>query len=547
MYFSPSSGSYALGSTISISVYSNSSDQPMNAASGAVSFPADKLQVESLSKSGSFISLWVQEPSYSNQSGKVNFEGIVLNPGYVGSKGKILTINFKVKAAGEASLGISSGLILANAGQGTNILSGSGSASLKLGEGKPVPPLPPPPPEITGKPAAPKVLSTTHEKSERWYAFRDAKFSWALPEKVTKARLLIDTDPLSSPSVIYSPAVSEKEVADLEDGVWYFHAQLYNKNGWGETTHFRFQVDTEKPTRFNISSSDSVSDLSPRKKFIFDAQDKPSGIDYYEVRVDNKEAEIWRDDGKHEYEASVIDPGDHILVVKAVDFAGNYLVDSVQFTVDALNPPIISEYAKKLKVGEPLVIKGETYPDSRVIVWLQNGANTPISRMVLSDGQGQFIFSPTEELKEGQYRFWAEAITKNEARTQASDLLGFSIYQPQLFKVGSVAVNVLAVIIPLLAMVVFLGTMLYLIWHKSKAVQKQMKMKFIDSGLTLRAFELLRVDIGKDIKLLERTKMRRILTQEEQAILIQLKTDWEAVNKISPTNAVEFKTPTQKM
>ena len=347
--------------------------------------------------------------------------------------------------------------------------------------------------------------------------------------------------------MIYSPAVSEKEVADLEDGVWYFHAQLYNKNGWGETTHFRFQVDTEKPTRFNISSSDSVSDLSPRKKFIFDAQDKPSGIDYYEVRVDNKEAEIWRDDGKHEYEASVIDPGDHILVVKAVDFAGNYLVDSVQFTVDALNPPIISEYAKKLKVGEPLVIKGETYPDSRVIVWLQNGANTPISRMVLSDGQGQFIFSPTEELKEGQYRFWAEAITKNEARTQASDLLGFSIYQPQLFKVGSVAVNVLAVIIPLLAMVVFLGTMLYLIWHKSKAVQKQMKMKFIDSGLTLRAFELLRVDIGKDIKLLERTKMRRILTQEEQAILIQLKTDWEAVNKISPTNAVEFKTPTQKM
>ena len=53
LYFSPSSGSYTVGTTLSVSVYVSSTDQAMNAASGIISFPQDKLEVTSLSKSGS--------------------------------------------------------------------------------------------------------------------------------------------------------------------------------------------------------------------------------------------------------------------------------------------------------------------------------------------------------------------------------------------------------------------------------------------------------------------------------------------------------------
>ena len=45
--FSPSSGEYAVGGVFSVSVFVSSADQAMNAASGAVSFPADKLEVVS--------------------------------------------------------------------------------------------------------------------------------------------------------------------------------------------------------------------------------------------------------------------------------------------------------------------------------------------------------------------------------------------------------------------------------------------------------------------------------------------------------------------
>lgn len=128
LYFSPSSGEYDVGKTFSVNVYVSSADQSMNAASGVISFPQDKLEVTSLSKTGSILTLWVQEPSFSNSAGTVNFEGIVFNPGFTGVGGKVLTINFKVKAAGAVPLNFSSGSVLANDGKGTNILANLGSA-----------------------------------------------------------------------------------------------------------------------------------------------------------------------------------------------------------------------------------------------------------------------------------------------------------------------------------------------------------------------------------------------------------------------------------
>ena len=82
-----------------MNVLVSSADQSMNAASGVISFPQDKLEVASISKTGSIFTLWVQEPTFSNSAGAVTFEGIVLNPGFMGANGKAITINFKVKAA----------------------------------------------------------------------------------------------------------------------------------------------------------------------------------------------------------------------------------------------------------------------------------------------------------------------------------------------------------------------------------------------------------------------------------------------------------------
>ncbi len=134
--FSPASGTYSVGDTISISLNVSSTDQAINAVSGTVDFPADILQAVSVSKANSVLTLWIQEPVRSNADGTVTFAGVVPNPGFTGAGGNIITINFRAKASGTGKLTVTSAETLANDGSGTNVLKGSSSATLTVGEAK---------------------------------------------------------------------------------------------------------------------------------------------------------------------------------------------------------------------------------------------------------------------------------------------------------------------------------------------------------------------------------------------------------------------------
>jgi hypothetical protein len=132
--FSPLAKAVTVGQAFTVIVNVSSADQAMNAVSGDISFPSDKLQVLSISKTNSIIGLWVRDPSFSNSvvGGDVHFEGIVLNPGFQGSGGDVIRVTFEAVAPGVASLMFSSGSVLANDGNGTNILNSLGTASISI-------------------------------------------------------------------------------------------------------------------------------------------------------------------------------------------------------------------------------------------------------------------------------------------------------------------------------------------------------------------------------------------------------------------------------
>lgn len=160
LYLSPSSGSYGLGETFQISMYVSSADQAMNAAEASIKFPNDILEVISVSTKNSIFSLMVESPSFSNANGSAGFSGIVLNPGYTGKNGKLVTLNFKAKALGKAVVSIGSASVLANDGAGTNILTSRGSGTYTIIEiKKPVVPEPVKPVVTTPKPT-PTVTPT---------------------------------------------------------------------------------------------------------------------------------------------------------------------------------------------------------------------------------------------------------------------------------------------------------------------------------------------------------------------------------------------------
>jgi len=129
--FNPSSGSYSVGDTINIKVYVGTQSKSVNAISANISFSSDILTLSSISKTSSVINLWAQEPSFSNTDGIASFEGVILN-GYTGDAGNAVTLVFRAKKSGTASIRFNSASVLANDGNGTDVLYSKGSSSLKV-------------------------------------------------------------------------------------------------------------------------------------------------------------------------------------------------------------------------------------------------------------------------------------------------------------------------------------------------------------------------------------------------------------------------------
>jgi hypothetical protein len=149
LYFSPSSKTVNVGDIVKISVVLNTSGETINNAEATVSFPTEMLEVVSIAK-GSVFSLWVEEPSFSNNAGSVSFNGGIPTPGYAGSAGNLISITFRAKKSGTASIYFASGAARANDGLGTDVLAGMGQALLTLVEKTTTPPdETKPPTEIT--------------------------------------------------------------------------------------------------------------------------------------------------------------------------------------------------------------------------------------------------------------------------------------------------------------------------------------------------------------------------------------------------------------
>ena len=354
LYFSPSSGAHAVGTTFSVGVYVSSSDKAMNAASGVISFPGDKLEITSLSKTGSIFSLWVQEPTFLISSGTVHFEGIILNPGFTGSGGKIISLTFKTKTAGKASLTFSSSSVLANDGKGTNILASLGSAQFNLGGAAPAVPEATKPLVVSGVPAAPKISSSTHPDSDKWYNNKNPQFSWTLPAGVKGVSLYFSQSPTSNPGSVSDGLLSSKSYKNVADGIWYFHIKFKNSAGWGPITHFKIQIDTQPPAPFTIEFVHGKESIDPSPIITFNTTDALSGILSYQIKIGS--GGLYVIDPalilSNPYSLPTQAPGKNTVEVQAADKAGNTITETAEFEILALESPKITRYQPNITEGD---------------------------------------------------------------------------------------------------------------------------------------------------------------------------------------------------
>lgn len=523
LYFSPSSGTYAVGKTFTANVFVSTANQAANAYSGTLSYPSDLLELTSLGKGGSIVNLWVQEPSFSG--GVANFEGVTFNPGYNGGAGKIISVTFKVKAAGTATVRFSSGAILANDGKGTNILSGLGSATYTLGAATETPEPEKPPVEVNGKPAAPKISSTTHPDPAKWYSVSDATFKWALQSGVDGVNLLADQIATTDPGTSSDGLFSSYTYQGVKDGTWYAHLRVRNKNGWSGVSHFQFNIDTQKPESFSVTELATTDPSLASRRFQFDAIDSGSGIDHYDIRIDDGAVESWKDDGSHVYQSAPVSAGSHTLHATAVDKAGNGLEDTATFSVQGLMAPRITEYPKTARSGDSLLIKGTTYPNSSVTLWIKIGDEQAYSAQLMSDAQGRFTYAPDGDLVEGTYQVWSTVTDSLGNMSEPGEHVTFKVKAPP-FDIGAWVGDLIGKLDLCMVSNALLLLLLGLLSWRYYILTKRLGKEVRGAQEALHtAFDLLKDDIQQQITLLEKTSSKRELTMEEGRILKRLKRD----------------------
>ena len=528
LYSSPAVGNISLGQTITIGIYVSSPHQAMNAISGSLNFPADKLEVLSVSKSGSIVNLWVQEPSFSNSSGMLNFEGIVLNPGFTGSGGKVISIQFRAKNIGTSLISFSSASILANDGNGTNILSGLTGSSLSVQQqGNTVPGTDP----IGVDPLTPQspiIISQTHPDQEKWYSLSDVNFSWQSEPGVTGVRTLFDKLARSQPTIINDSLTSVKSVKGITDGIWFFHLQLKNKYGWGGASHFRVQIDKTEPEPFSINFLGDKNSVKSQPKIKFETEDKLSGIDYYLVKINDPVAvKVYPEEvGGREYSLSVNEPGRGLVIIEAYDKAGNSRIETEDFFVESLEPPVFEEYPKELTAGKILVVKGKSYPDSEVIFKvLKDDKEMPV-RSIHAGPDGSFVFVYEDKVAAGVYKVSARTVADDSGQSFFNEPILIPVSQGFLQLSGFTFLSAIG----FMALVVAISFLLFHIWQHIK--RRSYLTKEISEAKTvlLEEFKKLKREAQKQVDLLENLRQWRELSFEEAALLEDLGKEIETLS-----------------
>ena len=362
-----------------------------------------------------------------------------------------------------------------------------------------VPPIEVPP--TVGTPSAPKISSPTHPNPEGWYSNNDPKFTWKVPSGITSTRLSFNSFPTAVPNILYSKPISEKQLEDLADGIWYFHVQLRNNAGWGGVSHFKLQIDTQPPKFFKIEVPEGSETTNPQPTLIFETTDEMSRIDHYEIIIDRGSSIITE---KSEYKIPPQNLGKHTIIVKAIDKAGNETLAMTEIEILAIEAPIITDYPRELLPGSILSIKGTALPEALVKVYIQKDKKEIKIGETKSDKEGKWVFIEVEPVEKGVYQIWTETIDASGSKSRPSEEISVLVSPPVFIRIGKLAIDYLTTIMTLLILMLAIIFGVFWAWLIIVEKRRRLKKEISGAGKALhKAFETLIRETEKQVEKLD--------------------------------------------
>ncbi|GIW65653.1 MAG: hypothetical protein KatS3mg094_172 [Candidatus Parcubacteria bacterium] len=330
IYFSPLEGEFEINKNFKLSAYVDS-DQEINAVGVRIKFDNKYLRVIKISDSDSIINFWAVKPVFDNNNGEITFEGVVLNKAFKGKKGKIIDIEFRgLKETDVTKINFNNVQILAADGEGTDIFKNATEAKIKIYKRKlenDQTQL-----SISKKINLPKpiIISRTHPDQDKWYNIKDLEVEWELINNVKRVKLILTTSINQPPTIIYEPPINYRKIENLADGIYYFRLQFEDNESSSEISSYKVMIDTTPPS---VEIKEILRKFAHElPKFEILAEDNLSGINYFEVYLDNTLATLTKEK-IISLEDFNIKPGKHNLTVKAIDFASNIGYSSLNFEI----------------------------------------------------------------------------------------------------------------------------------------------------------------------------------------------------------------------
>ena len=517
-----------VGNIFNVQVLVDTEGKIINNSDSIIQFPTDLLDVISIDSNSSIFSMWVEQPNFSNNAGQITFNGGVPNPGFQGKNGKIISIIFKAKKVGTASIVFSSSAVRENDGLGTDILTSKIGTNINISDiiKSTVPPETKPETSSSNvaQNIAPVVTSSSHSKQDTWYNKNNIELSWIMPMNASAVKTLIGIHPDSNTNVYYGTPISSKSIKNIEDGVWYFHVNYLADGTWSKVAHFKLQIDTVSPKNLAVNTT---KDDSGKVTLSMKAEDSLSGLDYYKVLVDKDEPINVKSDSNGE--ASTIVPfssaGEHTLAITAYDKAGNKTEAITNVTTDFVSTLSIDSYPSKIKINNNIELSGTApYPYVSLSVSMKGSDNMVESYKIKSDSYSKFNLITKPITKAGNYTIWVDVLKDSGEISFSSERVFVQVEKPLFLTIGSYTTELLSVLVPALIMILIFFFLIYYGWHKFFSLRSHMKKDFKQTEERIHnSFNVLYIEASKQLDILERSKKNRKITFEEEKAIEDMK------------------------
>ncbi|MFN3188588.1 MAG: cohesin domain-containing protein [Candidatus Paceibacteria bacterium] len=335
----PTTGTYNLGQTFTVSVQVAPTGNSANAVEANLKFDPSILSVVSISKDHSELSRWTTEPTFSNSLGTIQFAGVSLLPFTAPSD--LLSVTFRALAPGSGGLEISKAAVFATDGLRTDVFAGGVPATFTVSSAQV------PDTSVASDDAGveevldiPMVWSLEFTDFETWYNHTSGKFTWDLPAGVEAVAVEIATSssnrPNNNPQAIYETPIDEFSITAemVSEGVQYLSLRFRYEDGWGEVLNRKLLIDTSAPESFSVEINYDTTSSFP--SLLFEAVDFTSGIAYYEVAINGDVVDIISpEEAKFGYLLSRLEDAVYEVSVTAYDRAGNVRTTTTDVEVTA--------------------------------------------------------------------------------------------------------------------------------------------------------------------------------------------------------------------